>query len=74
MEDFDIINKPSHYCEGRKYEPIDVIKDWDLNFNLGNVVKYISRVGRKDDSLQELKKARVYLNHEIKYLENKNEK
>ena len=74
MEEFDIINKPSHYCEGRKYEPIEVIKDWDLNFNLGNVIKYISRVGRKDDSLQELKKARVYLDHEIKYIEKKREK
>ena len=73
MENFDIVNRPSHYCEGRTYEPIEVIRDWDLNFNLGNVVKYISRVGRKDDSLQELKKARVYLNHEIKYIEKKRE-
>lgn len=43
------VNHPSHYAEGREYEPIDVILDWDLGFNLGNTVKYISRAGRKDD-------------------------
>ena len=74
MEEFDIVNKPSHYCEGRKYEPIEVIKDWNLNFNLGNTVKYIARAGRKDDILQDLKKAKFYLDWEIKYLESKNEK
>lgn len=61
------ISKPSHYCEGRKYEPKDVIRDWNLNFNLGNVVKYISRNGRKngETSLKDLKKARQYLDFEI---------
>ena len=34
-----IIEHPAHYCEGRKYEPKDVIRDWDLNFNLGNAVR-----------------------------------
>jgi len=68
----DIIGHPNHYCEGRKYEPKDVIRDWDLNFNLGNVVKYISRNGRKEGNsvLQDLKKARQYLDFEIAYLEN----
>lgn len=33
-EEISEIAKPSHYCEGRKYEPEDVISDWDLNFNL----------------------------------------
>ena len=67
----DIIGHPSHYCEGRKFEPKDVIRDWDLNFNLGNAVKYISRNGRKDDNtaLQDLKKARQYLDFEIDFLE-----
>ena len=45
---FDPVKKPSHYTAGRKYEPKDVIRDWDLNFNLGNAVKYISRAGRKN--------------------------
>lgn len=67
----DIIGHPNHYCAGRKYEPKDVIRDWDLNFNLGNAVKYISRNGRKDgnSALQDLKKARQYLDFEIAYLE-----
>ena len=59
------IEHPSHYADGRRYEPIDVIADWQLNFNLGNVVKYISRAGRKDDGITDLKKAAFYLNHEI---------
>lgn len=61
----DIVKNPSHYCDGRKYEPKDVIRDWGLNFNLGNAVKYISRAGRKDDIVQDLMKARQYLNFEI---------
>ena len=67
----DIIGHPNHYCEGRKFEPKDVIRDWNLNFNLGNAVKYISRNGRKDgnSALQDLKKARQYLDFEIEYLE-----
>ena len=71
----DIIGHPNHYCEGRKYEPKDVIRDWNLNFNLGNAVKYISRNGRKDgnSALQDLKKARQYLDFEIAYLEKEQE-
>ena len=64
----DIISHPAHYCHG-KYEPKDVIRDWGLNFNLGNVVKYISRAGYKDDIVQDLKKARQYLDFEIEALE-----
>lgn len=62
-------NNDIHYCEGREYQPIDVISDWGLNFNLGNTVKYISRAGRKDDIVQDLKKARFYLDYEIRRLE-----
>lgn len=42
-------------------------RDWDLNFNLGNVVKYVSRNGRKpnESSLKDLEKARQYLDFEI---------
>lgn len=54
----ELIENPKHYCEGRKYQPKDVIRDWDLNFNLGNTVKYISRNGRKagESVLKDLKK------------------
>ena len=65
----DVIKHPSHYCDGRLYEPKDVIRNWQLNFNLGNTVKYIARAGRKDDIIQDLKKARQYLDFEIEYLE-----
>lgn len=65
----DIISSPDHYCKGRKYEPRKVIHDWGLNFNLGNAVKYISRAGRKNDILEDLMKARQYLDFEIEELE-----
>lgn len=61
----DQIANPAHYVQDRKYEPRKVIRDWDLNFNLGNVVKYVSRAGRKGDALDDLKKARQYLDFEI---------
>ncbi|MST81552.1 DUF3310 domain-containing protein [Lachnospiraceae bacterium Oil+RF-744-WCA-WT-13] len=63
----DIISHPSHYCEGRKYEPKDVIADWDLDFFLGSAIKYISRAGRKpgNSKEQDLRKAIQYLEFEI---------
>ena len=64
----DAVNKPKHYCYG-KYEPKDVIRDWGLNFNLGSTVKYIARAGRKDDIIQDLKKAKQFLEFEIEALE-----
>lgn len=64
----EMINHPSHYNMG-KYEAIDVIEDWNLGFNLGNTVKYISRAGHKDNILQDLKKALWYLDREIKRIE-----
>ena len=63
------IKHPSHYTEGRKYEPKDVIRDWGLNFNLGSAVKYISRAGRKDDIVQDLKKAQEFIQFEIDAIE-----
>lgn len=65
----DIIARPAHYIDGRKYEPRKVIRDWDLNFNLGNAVKYISRAGRKGSALEDLRKAKQYLEFEIEELE-----
>jgi hypothetical protein len=67
MADFNTIKNPGHYCAGRKYEPRKVIDDWDLNWNLGNAVKYISRFGRKNetDCIEDLRKAIQYLQFEI---------
>lgn len=66
----DAVNHPSHYTFG-KIETIDVIEDWELPYHLGNAVKYISRAGRKDPSkkLEDLEKARWYLNRYIELLE-----
>lgn len=72
MNSFDEVTAPAHYIEGRYYEPLDVIEDWGLDFHLGNAVKYISRAGRKGDRLTDLKKARFYLDREIRNLEGKN--
>lgn len=66
----DMVNRPAHYCEGRKYEPLNVISDWDLNYRLGSALKYISRAGRKDPSktVEDLEKAIFYLNREVEAL------
>lgn len=60
-----------HYENGKGYDIIDVCKDYGLNFNRGNVLKYISRAGKKDDELKDLRKALDYLKREIDYLEDK---
>ncbi len=57
----DDINHPSHYTQG-DIEVIDYIEDKKLGYRLGNVVKYVSRAGHKDDAIKDLKKARWYLN------------
>lgn len=68
------IDHPKHYGGGDNlYEAIKVIEAWKLNFHLGNVVKYISRWGLKqnpnNDLVEDLKKARWYLDRMIEKLE-----
>lgn len=66
----EAVNHPAHYGGAENpYEAIKVIEAWKLGFCLGNTVKYISRAGKKDDILQDLKKARWYLDREITTLE-----
>lgn len=60
----DVINHPSHYTRG-KIEVIDFIEDQQLPYHLGNVIKYIARAGPKGDKLEDLKKARWYLDRYI---------
>lgn len=62
----DPVTHPAHYTMG-SIEVIDAIEAWDLNFGRGNVVKYVARAGRKDPAkeLEDLKKARFYLDREI---------
>ena len=61
-------NTPPHY-QGTT-QPIDLINAQDLNFNLGNVVKYVCRAGKKDGESKEkdLKKALNYINFELERL------
>ena len=58
-----------HYENGKDYDIIDVCKDYDLNFNKGNILKYVARAGKKQDELQDLRKALDYLQREIEHLE-----
>lgn len=60
----DVINHPSRYTRG-KIEVIDFIEDQQLPYHLGNVIKYIARAGYKGDKLEDLKKARRYLDRYI---------
>lgn len=60
----DKINHPSWYTDG-KYETIDAIEGWKMDYHLGNAVKYLSRAGKKDSALDDLKKARWYVAREL---------
>ena len=73
LSENESINHPDHYGGDNTYEAIKVIEAWDLDkcFYLGNVVKYISRAGKKDKAkeIEDLKKALWYLDRKIKRLE-----
>ena len=56
-----------HYENNKGYDVIDFIKDYNLNFNRGNVIKYLARAGKKDNELQDLRKALDYLQREIEH-------
>ena len=58
---------PDYYKGKTGLQPQDLIDDFDLNFALGNVIKYVCRAGNKENEtrLKDLQKASAYLNHEI---------
>lgn len=60
----DNVNHPPHYKVGG-IEVIDFIESKKFNYNLGNVIKYVSRADHKGNRLEDLKKARWYLDREI---------
>lgn len=60
----DMVNSPPHYTAGG-VETIDFIEAKGLNYNLGNAVKYITRAGLKGDRVEDLKKAKWYIEREI---------
>ena len=63
----DAVNHPAHYKVGG-IETIDFIEAKKLGYNLGNVVKYITRADHKDNKLEDLRKAQWYLTREISLL------
>ena len=62
--------RPDYYGgESNPYEAIKVIQAHNLNFCFGNVIKYVLRAGKKADALEDLKKARQYIDFEIARLD-----
>lgn len=60
------VDHPPHYGGAdNPYEAIKVIEAWGLGFNLGNTVKYVARAERKNAPIEDLEKARWYLDREI---------
>jgi hypothetical protein len=57
------VDNPPHY-QGNSIEVIDIIEDFDLNFHLGNAIKYILRCDKKGNKIQDLEKAIWYLQRE----------
>lgn len=69
--DFDPVTRPAHYVTGG-IEPIDFIMSQGLGFVRGNVIKYVTRAGRKggpEMELEDLRKAAYYLKREIERIE-----
>jgi hypothetical protein len=59
--------RPEHYGgEENPFEPIKIIEHYDLNFNLGNAIKYVLRAPFKGTPLKDLKKAYTYIGFEIR--------
>ena len=62
-------DKPSRYENGTDKDVIDFCHDYGLNLCRGSAVKYIARAGKKHNEIEDLKKAIVFLQREIKNLE-----
>lgn len=65
MKENDPVNHPAHYTSHPSGIECIEITRW-MNFNLGNAIKYIWRAGNKGNAIEDLKKARWYLDDEIK--------
>lgn len=79
MNEKEFVNHPEHYLGDSPYECIKVLKNWMTTdeykgFLRGNTLKYLCRVGKKDNEVQELKKARWYLDKLIEALDLSEEK
>ena len=63
-EKLSLVHHPEHY-QGKGLEVIDIIEAFDLNFSLGNAIKYILRADKKGNKKQDLSKALWYIKREI---------
>ena len=64
---------PIHYQTESRIDVIDFCKMYEMNFNRGNIVKYLARAGKKDNELDDLRKALNFLTREIEYFEKQQE-
>ena len=64
---------PMHYQTESRIDVIDFCKMYEMNFNRGNIVKYLARAGKKDNELDDLRKALNYLLREIEHFEKQQE-
>lgn len=69
LPEVDMVNSPPHYKRGG-IETIDFIEAKQLPYNLGNVVKYITRAEHKGSEVEDLRKAQWYLSREIRRVTN----
>lgn len=60
---------PTHYQTNKGFDVIDIAEAYNLNFNRGSAVKYICRAGKKENEIEDLKKAIEFLSRELKNLE-----
>ena len=70
-----VVDHPDYYGgEANLYEAMKIIEAYDLNFSLGNAIKYIIRAGKKNsNTIEDLEKAKWYVQRQIEFLEGKNE-
>jgi hypothetical protein len=64
IKESSLVNHPKHY-QGNGIEVIDIIEAFELNFSLGNAIKYILRADKKGNKKQDLEKSIWYLNNEL---------
>ena len=71
-ETIEMVDHPKHYQSKHGVEVIDIIEEFGLGFHLGNVIKYVLRAGHKSNELEDLEKAKWYLERiiDIKKTEN----
>lgn len=65
------VNHPQHYKSNGGLEVINVIEAFELNFHLGNAIKYILRAGKKENEIKDLHKAMWYLKRHTNEVEKK---